>query len=70
LEIVEDSIEFIKSESKPELKFTWKSTDKHPEPLKYTIKLFAKLNVTLFKHESDPFKYNVSFFLKFNGLRF
>ena len=60
MEIIENSIQYIKSETKPELKFTWKSTNKHLESVQQSIKLFTKLNVSLTKHESDPFKYNVN----------
>ena len=59
MEIIENSIEYIKSETKPELKFTWKSTDTHLEAVKQIIKLFTKVNVSLLKHESDPFKFNM-----------
>lgn len=71
MEIIENSIEYIKSETKPELKFTWKSTPSHPDSVRQVVKLFSKVNVSLLKHESDPFKYNVRvvwkiFFTKLN----
>jgi Txe/YoeB family toxin of Txe-Axe toxin-antitoxin module len=59
LDIVEDSIIFVKNELKPELTFTWKSNNDHSETVEQNIKMFNQVNVILTKHESDPFKFKV-----------
>ncbi|RNA34144.1 DIS3-like exonuclease 2 isoform X1 [Brachionus plicatilis] len=60
LDIIEESINYVNSDSKQELSFKWKVTDKHREEAIQKLELFTPVNVVLTKHESDPLKFNIT----------
>jgi DIS3-like exonuclease 2 len=59
LDIIQESVNFVKNEQKPEVSWDWKTNEKHLKPVKQTLELFTKVNVVLNKHENDKLKFNL-----------
>jgi DIS3-like exonuclease 2 len=61
LNIVQESVNYVKNTLKPEISFLWEKTEKYQENVKQTLQIFSNVNVVLNKHDSDCMKFNVNF---------
>lgn len=58
LDIIQDSIVYVKNTLRPEISFVWQANDKHPNKVTQRIEPLSIVNVLLTKHESDRLKFN------------